>query len=166
MLSGAAPIVLKKRIPKTDSADGARGVVIKRQGQVIGEVELALERAKDSPEERRIMSSVRSGAQSPTIEAIMLRALSTLDWEITRLEKDSRRPGGLDQVQARQLAQYVRSTADLAREEREQLKMSDLDRMSSEDLFADLKKLLNADTPNARQLRRELLAELLKGEKP
>lgn len=92
------------------------------------------------PEEPKREPMVLDASQAlaiPHVHRLLTDAQAILGNELTQLHSLTKK-GQLTPKQTQQFARYVHALTEVAREEREQLKLDDLDRMSDEELLAML----------------------------
>jgi len=74
----------------------------------------------------------------PPVHRLMTDSQAILGNELTNLLTKSQRNTGLQPKETMQFARYVRALVDLSREEREQQKLDDIDRMTDDELITML----------------------------
>lgn len=103
----------------------------------------------DEPKKRKITLPVRRPTRAevtevlevPPVDGIISKVVATLGYEINRLYvRSSQFP--LDDKEARKLQGYIKSLAELSKEQREREKAADLSNLSEDELFEIAKSFL------------------------
>lgn len=104
----------------------------------------------DEPKRRKVLLPVRNPTRAevtevmevPPVDGIISKVVATLGYEINRLYvRSSQFP--LDDKEARKLQGYIKSLAELSKEQREREKASDLSNLTEAELFEIAKSFIS-----------------------